>query len=164
MDVHLIRYKAPLTKDELSFLKRKEVKDRRQLYNVSRLLMIMCFVCPFATAWIRVLKEDETYFSYFYYFLGVGFLLLFSGGIMYWTYRQHLYKVQQDIKHGTKTVETVIITRKQYMPGNNSYFFYINSSVKLSIEVNEEDFRKLDKGDEVNIAYTSYSKEYLGYF
>lgn len=164
MDMHLIKYKESLTKDELSFLKQKEAKDRRQLYHVARMLLVFCFVCPFAGAWVKALKGDEFAFSYFYYFIGVAFLLLFSGSVLYWTYRQNLYKVQQDIRHGTKMIETVTITRKQYMPSTDTYYFYLTSALKLSIEVNEEDFRKLDKGDEVNIAYTSYSKEYLGYF
>lgn len=129
-----------------------------------RVLMVMCFICPFAGAWIKALKGDETAFSYFYYFLGVGFLMAFSGVAIYWSYRLHLYKVQQDIKHGTKIIESVHITRKQYMPSTNTYYFYLSSPVKLSIEVSEEDYRSLDKDDEVNIEYTSYSQQYLGYF
>jgi hypothetical protein len=164
MDVHLIKYKAPLTKDELAFLRKKEEKERRQLYNVLRILLVMCFICPFGGAWIKALKGDETAFSYFYYFLGVGFLMLFSGVAMYWSYRLYLYKVQQDIKHGTKIIETVSIIRKQYMPSNNTYYFYLASVIKLSIEVSEEDYRNLDKADEINIEYTSYSHLYLGYF
>jgi|SRR5690606_31544344 len=164
MEVHLIKYKTSLNKDELSFLKQKEAKDRRQLYNIARMLLMFCFVCPFAGAWVRALKGDELAFSYFYYFLGVAFLLVFSGSVLYWTYRQNLYKVQQDIKQATKTVESVTITRKQYMPSTDSYYFYLASATKLSIEVSEEDFRRLDKGDEVHIAYSFYSKEYLGYF
>ena len=163
MDVYLIKYKAPLTKDELAFLKKKENKERRQLYNVIRILMIMCFICPFAGAWVKALKGDEFAFSYFYYFLGVLFLLCFSGIAMYWSYRTHLYKVQQDIKQGIKLIETVHVTRKQYMPSNDTYYLYLSSAIKLSIEVSEEDYRRLEKGDKINIEYTGYSKQYLGY-
>ncbi|HTN46810.1 MAG TPA: hypothetical protein VL098_10725 [Flavipsychrobacter sp.] len=164
MDVHLIKYKTALSKDELSFLKQKEMKERKQLYKVVRVLMIMCFICPFAGAWIKALKGDELAFSYLYYFLGVTFLMFFSGIGVFMSYRAHLYKVRQDIRHATKTVETVQITRKQYMPSNNTYYFYLSSPVKLSIEVEEEYYRSLEKGDQVNIEYTPYSKQYLGYF
>jgi len=164
MDVHLIKYKAPLTKDELTFLKRKEEKERRQLYNVMRVLMIMCFVCPFAGAWIKALKGDALAFSYLYYFLGVGFLLFFSGIAVYWSYHLHLYKVQQDIRGGIKIIESVRITRKQYMLSNNSYYFYLSTPVKLSIEVQEDDYRNYEKADEIHIEYTPYSRQYLGYF
>jgi hypothetical protein len=50
------------------------------------------------------------------------------------------------------------------MPVNNSYFFYLSSAIKLSIEVEEYDYRRLEKGDEVNIEYTTFSQMYLGYF
>lgn len=164
MEVHLIKYNAPLNKDELSFLRKKEMKDRKQLYNVMQILMVFCFVCPFAGAWIKALKGDELAFSYFYYFIGVLFLLLLSGVGVYVSYRTQLYKVQQDIKHNTKTIETTQITRKQYMPNNDTYYFYLSSPVKLSIEVSEDDYRRLGKGDELNIEYTSYTQMYLGYF
>jgi hypothetical protein len=163
MEVHLLKYKAPLNKDERSFLKKKEEKDRRQFFKVMQVLLVFCFVCPFAGAWIKALKGDALAFSYFYYFLGVAFLIVFSGAGAYISYRAFLYKLQQDIKQATKTIETTTITRKQFMPNNNTYYFYLSSSVKLSIEVSEEDYAARNTGDEISIEYTPFSKIYLGY-
>lgn len=162
-DLQLIQYKSPLTPAELSFLKQKEMKDRKQLYKIMGLLMVLCFLAPFAGAWVRALEGDELAFSMANYFLGVVFLLVFCSLAVYWTYRKFLYKVQQDIRHGSKLIDTVTITRKQYMVANNAYYFYITSAIKLSIEVSEEDYRRLHEGDEIRIEYTGYSHQYLGY-
>jgi hypothetical protein len=34
----------------------------------------------------------------------------------------------------------------------------------MSIEVTQDDFLKFEEGDEINIEYSKYSKEYFGYF
>ena len=36
--------------------------------------------------------------------------------------------------------------------------------VKYSIEVTENDFNLFNLGDEINIEYTTFSKEFLGYY
>lgn len=164
MSLELIKYRESLNKEELSFLRRKEEKERKQLYKIVRVFMILCFICPFIIAWFRAAEGQENPFSFTYYFIGVIFLLCFSAAGIYWGYYHNLRKVQLDIKYGTKTIERAFITRKQYMPVNNAYFFYLSSAVRLSIEVAEYDYRRLNSGDEVNIEYTTYSKMYLGYF
>lgn len=164
MSVDLIKYKQPLTQDELSFLRKKEKKERKQLYKAVRVFMIMCFVCPFIVAWFRAIWGGENPFSFATYFLGVAFLLCFSAAGVYWSYYNTLRKVHLDIKYGTKTIEKTFVTRKQYMPTGNAYYVYLSSAVRLSIEVSEEYYRNLHAGDEINIEYTSYSNQYLGYF
>ncbi len=163
MSFDLVQYREPLNRDELSFLRRKEERDRRQIYRIARIFMILCFICPFLVAWLRAFDGRENPFSLATYFLGVLFLAVFSATGIYWGYYNNLRKVQMDIKHKTKTIERTYIIRKQYMSANNTYFFYLSSSVKLSIEVEEFDYRRLEKGDEVNIEYTTFSKMYLGY-
>ena len=164
MSLDLVKYREPLDKDELAFLRRKEEKERKQLFQIAKVFMVLCFVCPFVVAWFRALDGQEHPFSMVQYFLGVLFLMVFSMTGIYWGYYHNLRKVQQDIRFQTKTVERTFITRKQYMPRSNAYFFYLSSAVKLSIEVQEYDYRRLDTGDEVNIEYTTFSKLYLGYF
>lgn len=164
MSLELVTYRESLNRDEVSFLRRKEEKDRGQLYRILRVFLILCFIVPFVVAWFRAFAGQGNPFSFGYYFLGVLFLACFSCAGIYWGYYHHLRKVQLDLKHRTKTIERTFITRKQYMPANNSYFFYLSSAVKLSIEVEEQDYRRLEKGDEVSIEYTTFSKIYLGYF
>jgi hypothetical protein len=50
------------------------------------------------------------------------------------------------------------------MPQTNSCFFYLDSPVKLSVEVSPQYFERLSAGDELNIEYATYSKAYFGYF
>ena len=69
-----------------------------------------------------------------------------------------------DLLAQVKVIEVNQITRKQYMPQNNTYYFYIQSPARLSIEVTQQDFYRLNEGDEVSIEYALHSKLYLGYF
>jgi len=164
MSFELVKYRQPLNKEEVAFLRKKEERDRRQIYKIMRAFMLLCFICPFVIAWLRAFDGQENPFSLPAYFIGVAFLTCFSAAGIYWGYYHNLRKLQLDLKHQTKTIERASITRKQYMPVNHAYFFYLSSAVKLSIEVDESDYRRLEKGDEVSIEYTSFSQMYLGYF
>jgi hypothetical protein len=162
--VQLYRYNEPLEKEELAFLVRKEEKERKQFYKLIRIFMVFCFVCPFIIVWFRAWNDVENPFSYGFYFGSVFFLACFGGFAVYMGYRISLWKVQKDLQVGTKTIERTTITRKQYMPHNNTFYFYLSSPNKLSIEVKGEDFHSMKDGDELSIEYTTYSKMYLGYF
>ncbi|OSZ78949.1 hypothetical protein CAP35_12080 [Chitinophagaceae bacterium IBVUCB1] len=158
------RHNEPLEDEERAFLQNKLQKESAQFYKIVRILLVFCFACPFLIAWFRAMNGVEDPFSYKYYFGGVLFLATFSGSIVYVAYHNTLRRVRRDIKKGTKTIERVHITRKQYMPHNNTYYIYLTSPVKLSIEVSADDYRQMGEGDELNIEYTTYSKFYLGYF
>lgn len=164
MNHEVLRYQEPLEPSELDFLRRKVAQDRKQFYKVLRVLLILCFVCPFIVAWIRALVGAPNPFSYAFYFLGVGFLLIFSGTTAYISYYYFLRKTELDLRSNQKIIERTHITGKRYMPQTNSFHFYLDSPTRLSIEVSEPDYLALEEGDEVNIEYTSVSKMYLGYF
>lgn len=157
-------YTEPLQVDELAFLVRREAKERRQFYKVVKVLMILCFACPYVIAWVRALAGAPDPFAYGTYFMGVAALMALAGAGLYVSYRYTLYKLQQDIRKGEKVIERAHITRKQYMRQNNAYYFYLDSPTQLSIEVEERDFHRLEQGDEVNIEYAEQSKVYFGYF
>lgn len=161
----LIRYYVePLNNEELNFLQKKEQQDRKQLYKVVRALLFLCFIIPFIVAWFRALNGATNPFSYLAYFVTVIVLLTISCIGLYLAYHSNLQLVRRDIHHRTKTIEQTHITRKQYMPQNNTWYFYLDSPTRLSIEVNEADFQRLREGDELNIEYTTYAKLHLGYF
>ncbi|MCB9046014.1 MAG: hypothetical protein H6550_07730 [Chitinophagales bacterium] len=153
-----------MSADELQFLISKDEKETRLFYKAISALMVICFILPFIVAWVRAFAGDEQPFEFGYYFLGVGFLLSFLGFCSWLAYRFTLQKIRTDIKKGTKTVERTIITRKQYMPHNNSFYFYLDSATKLSIEVSQNDYLMFSKGDELNIEYSTNAKFYFGYF
>lgn len=163
MSLHLVQYKQPLTHEELSFLRQKEERERGLLLRVIRALMVLCFICPFVVAWLRAMLGAEQPFSFLYYFVSVLFLLFLCALGVYWSYYNNLRTIQQDIRFGTKTIEKAYITRKQFMPSAGSFHLYLSSAIRISIEVSEEEYRRLASGDEVHIEYTSYSKQYLGY-
>lgn len=164
----LIRYRDTLTSDELAFLSKKEAEDRSQYYKVARIAMILSFVFPFIIAWIRALKgegdDPEHPFTYWHYFTGVVCLLLLTGVSIYIAYRKNLHKIQADIAEQAKFVEQTHIKRKQFMPHNQTWHFYIDSPERISIEVSQQDYDRLDIGDELSIEFSYHARIYLGYF
>ncbi|HEY9178110.1 MAG TPA: hypothetical protein VIN07_10485 [Flavipsychrobacter sp.] len=157
-------HKESLSPEELQFLMDKDQKETRTFYSAIRVFMFVCFVIPFIVAWLRAMDGDENPFELGAYFLGVGFLLSFTGLCAWLAYRRSLQKIKRDIKNRSKTVERTHITRKQYMPHNHTYYFYLDSPNKLSIEVSEADYHLLNDGDELNIEYSTNAKMYFGYF
>ena len=160
----LVRELELLNEDEMAFLRKKELRERRQFYKAVRAIMIGCFLLPFFAAWVRAFAGAPNAFSYGHYFAGVGVLLGITLTASYLSWRAFLGRVQRDIRGGTKTIERAHITRKLFMPHNSTYFFYLDSPNKLSIEVGGKDYQNMKEGDEVNIEYTTYSQIYLGYF
>ena len=164
MPFELIRYNEPLEYSELVFLEKKEAKERKVYYKVYRILMFMSFILPFAGAWYCAYDGAPNAFSPARFFLSAGILLFISSFSTYATYRINLRKIQLDIRDRTKTIEINHITRKLYVAAKNTYHFYTDSRIKLSIEVSADDFELMKEGDEVAIEYTTHSKMYLGYF
>jgi len=154
----------PMNTEELGFLRKKEARERNMYYKVYRILMLMSFIFPFAGAWYQAYEGAENVFSPFRYFFIVGILLGISSLAVFVSYRHNMRHLQKDIKQCTKTIETIHVVRKTYIANTKSYYFYIDSRVKLSIEVSEADFFRFGEGDEMNVEYATYSKEFLGYF
>lgn len=164
MSVAVVRYLEPLNADERAFLLRKEMRDRRQFFRVLQVLLPICFGLPFAMAWGKAVAGHPNPFSFIGYFTGVGILLFLTLGGAAAAYRNNLYQIHRDLRQSTKTVERVIITHKRYMPQTNTCFFYLDSPVKLSVEVTPQYYESLSAGDELNIEYATHSKAYFGYF
>ena len=160
----LKRYIEPLEADELAFLEKKESKDRSQYYKVYQLLMFLSFIIPFAGAWYRATDGAPNAFSPIKFFVAAGTLLSISTISTYVTYRVNLRRIQLDISDKTKTIEVSHVTSKLYFPSQSTYYFHIDSKIRMSIEVSYEDYVRLGEGDEVSIEYTTHSKQYLGYF
>ena len=98
-----------------------------------------------------------------YWYAQITMVLMFIF-VMMATYTRKLLFINLDLKHQQKMIESVEIIQKKFMPQNQSFHFYIKSQIKLSIEVTQNDFLKFIEGDEINIEYSKYSKEYFGYF
>lgn len=164
LPVYIPNRLEPMNVEELGFLRKKESQQRSMYYKVYRILMLMSFIFPFAGSWYRAYEGAENAFSALRFFISSGILLSISTFAVYMSYRINLRKVQQDLKHGTKTIDTNHVLKKTYVATSGLYYFYIDSKVKLSIEVSEDDYLRLCVGDEVNVEYATYSKEFLGYY
>ncbi len=160
----LKKYTEQITDDELKFLKDKELEERQPYYKVYRLFMIASFVFPYIFAWYRAKDGITTAFSKIRFFTVAGILLFVFTFIMYVTYRVFHYKLQLDIKHKTKTIDTNKITGKTYVANSKTYHFYLDSLTKISIEVSQNDFYNFEIGDEICIEYFTLSQEYIGYY
>ncbi|MBK7689989.1 MAG: hypothetical protein IPJ31_02340 [Bacteroidetes bacterium] len=75
-----------------------------------------------------------------------------------------LFRKYLDAQRQTKTIERCLVLEKKAISINQSYHIFIDSKVKYSIEVVENDYDLYEIGDEINIEYSTYDKEYLGYF
>ncbi|MEO6833724.1 MAG: hypothetical protein ABI378_13935 [Chitinophagaceae bacterium] len=164
MSLELVRYHEPLQEEERAFLIRKETRDRRQFFKVLQIVLVICFILPFAMAWGEAIVGKPNPFSFKLYFIGVGTLVGLTTGAALVSYRSNLYLLYRDLRANTKTIERTTISRKYLMRPTQKCFFYLNSKIRLSIEVSEEDFDNFEVGDEVNIEYATFSKSYFGYF
>ncbi len=157
-------YIEPLSIEELDFLLKKEQKDKGQFYLIMRIVMSGSVLLPFLFAWYRAFEGQDDPFSITYYFIGLSVTVVVALLIGYAIYKKGLYKIRADIRDRTKTVESTHITRKQFMPANDEYYFFIDSPTLLSIRVSKLDYDKMRKGDELNIEYSTHAKYYFGYF
>lgn len=164
MTLQLVTYCEPLESEEIAFLRRRVDREVKQYYKIAWLLMILSFIIPFTGAWYRAVDGAPNAFSMPRFFATAFVLVSLSCGGMYISYRVSLRKILNDIRQGTKTVEQTHITRKAFVPSNDTYYFYLDSPTKLSIEVSSADYHNMSSGDELSIEYTTHSKLYLGYF
>jgi hypothetical protein len=170
-------YEESMNESELSFLKKKEEKEKRVFTRTVRNLSVLFIIIPCClgiimesikrrndTPDMAAMREKEDPHVYLYYFFGMLFLLLLVAVGSFISYNRTLKRLSKDIRSGKKTVEQTIVARKQFIESNNTYHFYLNSTFRLSIEVSKEDYESYAEGDEINIEYSSNSKDYFGYF
>ncbi len=154
----------PMTREELGFVRKKFNSDARQFYRAMNRLMVLAFVCPFVYSFYKLAVQDPEPFSMKEYFTGVIGLLLFLALCAGIAYKFTLNLLRKDLVSKNKIIELTRIARKQYMPQNNTYHFYLTSHSRISIEVDEQDYAGYNIGDEINIEYAGFSKIYFGYF
>jgi hypothetical protein len=171
------RYEEPMEASEFSFLQEKAIKEKRMLARVVRNLSVIFIIIPCCigitleslkraelTPALRAIEDkNDPYFVRNYIIAMVVLLLVVAVSCAIYYYRT-LWKITKDIKRNLKSIEQAIIERKQHISSNDSYHFFINSKIQLSIEISKEDFEKFEEGDEINIEYSTYSKIYFGYF
>ena len=164
MSAQTAYYTEAMAPDELDFLVRKAGRERRQYRRVYAIFIVVSFVAPYVGAWYRVTELEPMTFSYPRFFTAAGILLFISTVSVGVSYRRNLRQLQRDIREQQKIIYITHVTRKVQVPGNTTFHLYLDSHVKLSIEVSAADYLHYNEGDEVSIEFALNSKEYLGYF
>ncbi len=159
-----IRYTEALTRDEVAFLQTRKSAETGQVRKLLRVCVVLSVLIPFAGAWVRANEGEPSVFSLLKYGLLLFWMLLISGAIAGVNYGRAVHPLRRDLRGGEKVVEAAVIVRKVFMPQDGSYHLYLNSLVRLSIEVEEAAFQHVQQGDEINILYAPYSRLHLGYF
>ncbi len=154
----------PLEPDELTFIQKRCVFESKAYMFGMNMFLLATVAIPFGVALAYYLKFErvDVMLKAFFYALCIT-TVLFSV-ISFFSYKRSLSDIKKDAKEKTKIIEASLITEKKFMQQNNSYHFYLNSDIKYTIEVNESDFQRFETGDEINIEYARYSREYFGYF
>lgn len=172
MSQKAIIYQEQLTDEELEFLSRKAYSTRSNYFKVIRLLYLICFIIMSIVIAVYTFSPESTEpeemeaekLSPYFFILTTLVLMILVTLIAVLGYYQNVGKIFKDIKRKNKTIEQTIVSRKKYMPHNNTYHLFLLSVNKLSIEVSEKDYAIYNAGDEINIEYASVSKYFLGYF
>lgn len=162
-------YQEAMSVSELAFLKKKASKEEHVFQRILKTMLFGAVIISFAGAWKNIQKEGkvfntETIFSWENYFITLIILSFIFWISIRFSRSTELTKIKKDIRQKTKIVERVLITRKTFLPHNNTFHFYLNSLQKLSIQVEEQDFMSLSEGDEINIEYSKNAGIYFGYF
>lgn len=172
-------YKESLTEDERQFLLKKLNQERPHFFKVLKtinlicllfvalitfLMLVMYWIKPAATT---IIKEDNPLtignilaISFWTYF-SITVLINVAFGLRY---RITIRKLKSDIESNEKIIEQTKILNKRFMPQNQAYYFYIESPNRYTIQVDENTYRMLEIGDELNLEYSEKSKIDFGYF
>jgi len=157
-------YLEHMDASELEFLAKEARKQKRVYDRILIILLSGSVLMSFLGGWHYVKIIDATVFSWSYYAFMLSVLSLLSFGGVWSSKRWHLHKLIKDLRQQTKTIEKVLITKKTFLPHNNTYHLYIDSVYRLSIQVEWWFFELRNEGDEINIEYSTNAKIYFGYF
>lgn len=154
----------PLNEDEIAFLTKKYKKESKAFMLGMNAFLILAVSIPFLVANMEFNEPDE-HAQFIERFLNLLAITIIVIGIIGWViYAQYVGPLKKDLTHLEKVVEHHTIDSSVHLIHRNTYHFYIQSMLKASIEVSEEFFNSHQVGDEINIEYSRYSKEYFGYF
>lgn len=85
------------------------------------------------------------------------------GGLLWAFAIKPLRKLKFDIRENQKIRVPAAITKKQFVPINQSYFLHTYNHKVMTIEVDSQLFNSIEKGDTIYLFYTPRSAIYLGY-
>ncbi len=154
----------PMDEDEIVFIRKRYEKASKDYMRVMNIFLIACGIIPFVLGIIFALISNDVAVFIQVFIIGMASLTSFFIIVAVVYYLLQIYNKYRDTKCQTKLIERCMIIEKKSMYINNTFHFFLNSDVKYSIELSENDFNQYDVNDEINIEYSRYDKEYLGYF
>lgn len=149
---------------EVNFMRLKYEKGAKLYMKIMNFLLVTAGVVPLlvATGYFIYTRDPDMFLFQFVTWLSVMVVFFIVIATIY--YLHELLYLYLDIKYRTKTIERCLITEKKYMSINNTYHFIINSNIRYSLEVSENDYLAFEVGDEINIEYSTWLKEFFGYY
>lgn len=154
----------PLEADEKVFIEKKYKRLSKTYMMVMNKMLVACGIIPLLLSLFYFIFSDSKELYVKVFIVGITYMLCFFVFIATIYYFYSLYNPYKDYKYKTKTIERCIVNEKKYMGLNNTYHFYLNSKVKYTIEIDSTYFECMQIGDEINIEYSTYDKELLGYY
>ncbi len=160
-------YKDKMTATELAFVQKKYKENsamytlfmKRMVYIVMGFCAIMIFI---EVAFMQPAIEKGNYKP-----IALNIVLIMSiilSLIILLSYYLVLYNMARDAKQGSKVVEQANVIEKKYFNHLDQFYLYTNSLNVTKLEVSKKDFDTINLGDEINLEYSSYCKEFFGYF
>lgn len=157
-----------LNEDELAFIERRYRTESKIYLGAMNVMLVLAAVIPLGLCIVLIFLNGEADVNmnnlYRVYFAGLAFMVFLVGLIAFGSYRIKLWNYSKDKAQKQKVVELTNIVQKKYMKLNNTYHFYLNSKVQCTVEVSKKDFDNWQLGDEINVEYAQFSKEYFGYY
>lgn len=151
---------------EAAFIIRRYKEESKIYIRTMNVFLALAAFSPLVVCIVFLgLRNDMTWNKMLLiYSAGLAFMLVFVGLIAWFSYNKKVKALYQDHKALIRIVEKTTITQKRAMGLNNTYHFYLDSPTLYTIEVSPEDYMRFELGDEVNIEYAKYSREFFGYF
>lgn len=154
----------PLEQSEILFVIRKYHRASKEYMRAMNLLLILAGVLPFIVAFILWISAAGVEVVMEFFFLSLISLISFFIVIAFIFYFLQIFNKYRDAVYKTKSIERCMILEKKEVPYNHTFHFFIDSKVRYSFELPENEYHQYEVGDEINIEYSTYDKEYLGYF
>ena len=154
----------PFEDSEKEFIEQKYKRISKEYLQMMNYFLIACGIIPIFIAFLYYIFSLKRLTFLYVFIIGFSFMILFFIVIATIYYFYQVFSIYKDNTHQLKVTEHCIIIEKKYMSLNQSFHFYLDSEIKLSIEVSESDFQYYNLGDEINIEYSQYSKEYFGFY
>ncbi|WP_347219517.1 hypothetical protein [Chryseobacterium sp.] len=160
--VHL-QERIPLTNEEINNL----ASQKRDFFkDVPGILLAVILII--STLIIFFLRKELGHLKFYYYILGIVFLIIFYYSC-YWAiglvYKNSVKNWTRDIENGKNKLTTVILHR--HKTEDDEYIFTFagrDKREKIRLAIEKDNYSRYKSGDKVIVVYLKYSKTVLSIY